>query len=476
VNKLTVVVIGSVLVVVGSGVLVGCKGGARTNDSGPSLAAESRGTTDLGPTARVDAGADENRVVARITGRSITEKELRDPLVEAYGLPLLLNLVQLELATREAERLGIVVTDADVEVERQRWVDKMFEKSNAARLDKINETRAKDPAEADRMLAALRAENDKAFDQLLVQERMSRPEFNVVIRTTATLTKIAEPRVREKVADDQLVHDSFRIQYGEKVVVRHIQTNNMGDLNAARRRLAAGEPFEQVAREMSTNRVTGPLGGEVQAFSRNSSTIPQAFRDAAFALKDVGDVSEAVQADGAYHLIKLDQRIDPTVVKFEDVKESVRQDLYDKLMQASIRNLRGQLGQDAIAGLTIDDPILGKQFREKLEQQQGKVRDREAVREELNRQREEIVAQQAEELAASTRPSVTTRATTTTTSTTSTSTTSTAPKTTTTTGSTTRAARPTSTFVDDLFPSTLPAPMKSAMPENMPPPATQNPK
>src|SRR5207237_4038742 len=139
---------------------------------------------------------------------------------------------------------------------------RMFEQSNAPQMEKIEATRATDPAEADRMLAELRKDNEQALDQLLAQQRVSRPEFETVIRINATLRKIAEPEVDGAITDDKL-QDAFRVQYGEKVVVRHIQTGSLTDLNAARRRLAAGEPFEQVARTMSTNRSTGPLGGAV---------------------------------------------------------------------------------------------------------------------------------------------------------------------------------------------------------------------
>ena len=62
----------------------------------------------------------------------------------------------------------------------------------------------------------------------------------------------------------------------------------------------------------------------------NATNVPQVFKDTAFALKN-GEVSDPVQADNAYHIIKVENRIAPKVVKFEDVKETpagrpVRQD------------------------------------------------------------------------------------------------------------------------------------------------------
>jgi len=481
-NKLVVVAS-----LVCAGLLVGCKGDKATGtppdgqvpfQPGPVQPGPVQlGPVQPGPITVVPMGGN-NPPIARIAGRTINERQLRDPLIDAYGLNMLLNLVQYELAAREAERAQVTVTEVDVASERQMTIDRMFAQSNAQNLATIETLRATDATTADKMLADLRKDNEASLDQLLAQQRISRPEFDLVIRTNAIMTKLVEPQVSAAITDNKL-QESFRVQYGEKVVVRHIQTNNLTELNSARRRLANGEAFEAVAKDMSTNRATAPLGGEVPSFTRSNTSFPQSFRDAAFALK-VGEVSEAVQSEGSFHLIKLEQRIDPTVVKFEDVKEAVRIDLHDKLLQAAIRNLRQQIGQEAMAGLTIEDPILKKQFDERLEQQQAKVRDRDSIREDLNRQRDAIAAQQAADLAALATAQAASQPVTATATTTSTVTTApvatsmpavTVPPAPSATTKATTTSDPAKSFVDDLFPSTLPKPMKSALPDDLP--ATQ---
>lgn len=389
------------IAVVVAAVSVGLLGGCRAGDKRePSAMPVVVGGGGGGAT-----GTGSQTVVARIAGRSITEEQLRKPLVEAYGLNLLVNLVELELANREAARAGVVVTDADVAAERQSTIDRAFAQSNVQRLDAVEQARATDPAKADAMLAELRKDNESALGQHLAQQGASRPQFEIVIRTNAALRKIAEPQVEAALTDERLT-ESFRIQYGEKVLVRHVQTNSLTDMNAVRRRLAAGEAFEKVAVEMSTNNVTGPLGGEVQPFTRNNEAFPQTFRDAAFALKP-GEVSEVVSAAGAFHLIKLEQRIDPKAVKFEDVKEALRVDLRERLLLTAVRDARQQIKREALTGLTIEDPVLKKQFNEQIEKEQAQLRDRDEVREELNRQRQAVEAQQATEAAAATRPTTT---------------------------------------------------------------------
>jgi parvulin-like peptidyl-prolyl isomerase len=160
----------------------------------------------------------------------------------------------------------------------------------------------------------------------------------------------------------------------------------------------------------------------------------------------VGEVSDVVQADGAYHLIKLEQLIEPKVVKFEEVKDAVRADLQRRLLEIAVRNLRHELAQEALTKLTILDPVLKKQFEDKLKEQQSRVQDSNEVREKLKKQDEEILAEQAKEKAAATTQS--TQATTE-------SATQPVPG---------PATDHSGSFIDGILPATMPPPMPSVIP------------
>jgi parvulin-like peptidyl-prolyl isomerase len=278
-----------------------------------------------------------DQVVARVNGNPITMRQLTQPLVEGYGLNILLNLVQLELAKQDAARKRITLSPHDIEVERDQTLSRLFQDAD-------------------------KADYDELFEQFLQQQRISKPEFDIVLTTNAYLRKIAEPQLKGMI-NEQNLQEAYRQMYGEKVQVRHIQCANMTEILEAKRMLAEGKPFEQVAQELSRNQHTAGLGGELPPFSRSAANFPQAFKDAAFALK-VGEVSDPVQADGAFHLIKLEQRIqpNPNVVKYEDVKESVRQELEDKLLQAAVKQMRQELTLQALKALQIDEPTLKAQF------------------------------------------------------------------------------------------------------------------
>lgn len=296
------------------------------------------------------------QIAAAVNGRSISMRQLQAPLIEAYGLNFLLHLAQLELAKQEAEQKNIIVSEEDIRIEREQTLSKMFE-----------EAEPKDYPEL--------------LEQFYKQQRITPAEFDLVLQANAYLRKIAEPMLINKISEENL-RQAFGILYGENVKVRHIQVANVGEIVEAKRRLAVGEPFEKVARDMSRDPQTGPLGGELPQFSRTHPGLPEVFKEAAFALKE-GEVSEPVQIKGGFHLIKQERRIEPKAVKFDgEMKEIVRKQLYDELMQKTIAEMRARLAQTARQTMKIEIPVLKKQFEERMNQQPA-AQSREEVIEEM---------------------------------------------------------------------------------------------
>jgi foldase protein PrsA len=299
-------------------------------------------------------------VVATSNGATVDREQLYQALLETHGLNVLLSLMQLELVRHEADQLGLAVSPSDVEAETEYWVREAFQDAQ--------------PDEYPQLL-----------EQLLERQRLSRSEFDRAMLTNAYLRKIVEPQAEQRIAESD-VREAYNALYGETVRVRHIQLANMQEVAEAQRRLAAGEEFAQVALAMSLNPRTKGVGGMIPPFSRDFAPYPQTFRDAAFALK-VGEVSDPVHADGHYHLIKLEDRIAPKAVKYEDVRESVRKELSDRFVRAMMQQVRTQLGQQAIANIKIEEPTLKRQFQARLDERQAQIREREKVMEELERER-----------------------------------------------------------------------------------------
>jgi foldase protein PrsA len=298
-----------------------------------------------------DMGNDQ--VIAHVNGKSITRSQLERPLIEAYGMKILGYVVELELARQEARDQHIDYTQADFDAEFERTMKAGFE-------------------------GAAKEDYPALLEQLLDKKGVSRVEFDMVVQTNSIIRKIAEPQVKAQMKDqitDEKLRQIFNAQYGETVVVRHIQCANPQEAEQVKARLAAGEKFETLVHTMSRNNITAPLDGELPPFSRQTDSwpndkgkIPQGFKDFAFGpTTKVGDFSDTIQADGAYHILKLERKAEPKVIKFEDVKETVRADLQEQAIVKGVQILRNQLRQKAQATLKIDEPTLKKQFEERQE-------------------------------------------------------------------------------------------------------------
>jgi parvulin-like peptidyl-prolyl isomerase len=105
----------------------------------------------------------------------------------------------------------------------------------------------------------------------------------------------------------------------------HILVESEEEAQAVLDRLAAGEEFEVIAAEVSIDASTAYRGGDLGWFSRGQMVEP--FEEAAFAL-EVGEISEPVQTDYGWHIIKLYDRDDdyPTLY-YEQLQQ--RSDLFE---------------------------------------------------------------------------------------------------------------------------------------------------
>ena len=90
-------------------------------------------------------------------------------------------------------------------------------------------------------------------------------------------------------------------------------------------KIKAGDDFAALAKAHSDDTFSAENGGELDSFAKG--VMDPAFDAAAFALQAAGDVSEVVESQFGYHIIKLLAVTPEVVTPFADVKQDVLQEV-----------------------------------------------------------------------------------------------------------------------------------------------------
>lgn len=110
----------------------------------------------------------------------------------------------------------------------------------------------------------------------------------------------------------------------EQVHAVHILVEDEATANTVIERLNAGEDFGELAKELSIDTGSGANGGDLGWFPRGAM-VPE-FEEAAFSL-EIGKISEPVQSDFGYHIIKVLEK------EMREIEEEMYQALAQQAMQ-----------------------------------------------------------------------------------------------------------------------------------------------
>lgn len=128
----------------------------------------------------------------------------------------------------------------------------------------------------------------------------------------------------------------------ERVRVRQILTEDRATAEKALREIAAGQPFEAVARRLSRDPSAGS-GGYQGELSR--AELPPAFADTIFRLGP-GEVSGLVQADYGFHIFQVTEREPAEVMPLEAARDEIvsrlRRERADRLLGSLVQEARRQ--------------------------------------------------------------------------------------------------------------------------------------
>jgi peptidyl-prolyl cis-trans isomerase C len=210
--------------------------------------------------------------------------------------------------------------------------------AQAAGLDQVPEVQAQ----------VVRA-RDQAFADALVYRRQQQLLSQVPDMTARALEVYqAQPDRYRTPARVRVRHILLRATTTEARQARRAEAESL------LQQVREGADFAALAKQQSDDTKTGENGGELPFFQQGQMVKP--FEDAAFALKQPGDLSPVVESDFGLHLIRLDAIQPEQQRSFDQVKESIIGKLRDDWLLEALETWRQGIVDPAKA--TIDQPAL----------------------------------------------------------------------------------------------------------------------
>lgn len=261
---------------------------------------------------------DTPRVMATVNGQPITSDVFQEELLRRWGdvaLGALVSQIAIEQAAAEA---GITVEDSEV--------DQRVE--NFQRNIDLNAPMTGEP-----------------FSLWLARQKMTMYAFRQWIRTELLVEKMVADQATVSDEDVRAVYEASRdrLRQPERMRISHICVKTKEEAERIRAEILDGKPFEEAARAYSIDPYTREEGGQFGTITRGDNP----FQQAAFALKSDSEMSEPVQTQMGWHIIRRDEYLPESTPEFEEVKDEIRQRMERQKLMALMNRKRAEIMQNA---------------------------------------------------------------------------------------------------------------------------------
>ena len=251
---------------------------------------------------------------------------MTDTDLTAVKSRILENLIDAEILYQQSQKEGVKVDDQSInkqiETIKKRFSDEVAYKKALEGMD-VSEKEIR--AKIRRGLAIKQLLDTNVLQKIAVTEEESKKFYNNNPNLFKQTEQIKASHILIKVAPD--AEESKKIQARKKI-------------EAVQKKVRQGEDFGLLAKTSSEG-PTAQRKGDLGYFGRGRMVKP--FEDAVFAL-NVGEVSEIVETQFGYHLIKVIDKKPPRTIPYKEVQQKLEQHLKNEKekteIQGYIENLK----------------------------------------------------------------------------------------------------------------------------------------
>ena len=246
-------------------------------------------------------GFSKDETVATVEGEKITKDELYDVLVKAQGEEAVALLIEEKLVALEMKKEKLSVSDKEIDAELASYIES--------------------------------SGGDDAFAAALQQSGMTEKQFKDNIVQFLSLQKLMEPRI--DITDEEMKaffeENKEAMAEPEQVEASHILVEDEEKAKEVAKKLKDGGDFAKLAKEYSTDEANADKGGELGFFTADK--MAPEFSAAAFGLK-ADEVSEPVQTEFGFHIIKVTDKKDAKDAVYKDNIDLIKDKVSEEKLQA----------------------------------------------------------------------------------------------------------------------------------------------
>jgi peptidyl-prolyl cis-trans isomerase C len=205
------------------------------------------------------------------------------------------------------------------------------------------------------------------LDQLIQQTALSNAagdapksvQISIENYRRAQLANVALEAVLAAAITEDVIKDAYEAQYANQEPTKeynaaHILVETQEEALQLTEKARGGADFAELAKEHSTG-PSGPNGGALGWFG--AGMMVPAFEQATTEL-DVGGISEPVQTQFGWHVIKLNETRDMPVPALEEVRDAIVAELEGTVINAEIAKLTSEVTVDRSAADALDPTVL----------------------------------------------------------------------------------------------------------------------
>ncbi|HAF17296.1 MAG: SurA N-terminal domain-containing protein [Thermacetogeniaceae bacterium] len=198
------------------------------------------------------------------------------------------------------------------------------------------------------LLDQMQAGGAENFRQILKQEGMTEDQYRETLKKVMMIDKLQDYITKDVTVEEKLIQEAYQeykdmLVMPERVKVGHILVETEEEARDLIAQLKQGTDFEKLAEQKSIDPSAKQNKGILGYIGKNDTGIAEEFKNAAFTLSPGEFSQEPVKTEFGYHVIWCFDKKDAGTATYEEVKDSLSQQLIAQKKQEKFSEYQEKL-------------------------------------------------------------------------------------------------------------------------------------